>query len=382
LTSYSFFNKKSTFLIGSKFYDAVNTNLQGPGSIGSDANFTMRLDDYPNYPRQSDSKFPNLNVSLFGENIIYVNDKLSITPGFRFEYINTQRDEIIKDIVTDAAGNIINENLRDEEQINKRNFILLGVGASYKFNNSLEYYANITQNYRSVTFSDISTANPAFEISKDITDEKGFSIDAGLRGNYRNYLSYDANIFGLFYNDRINIYTRADGKAERDNIGDARILGIESLIDFNIKKFLTNSSEYVFNYFINTSFISSKYTKSQKNGIVNNEVEFIPNMNIKTGIRFGYKNFLSSIQYSYLSSQFSDATNAKGGSISGVTGEIPAYDILDISASYKYKFLKLETGINNVLDKKYFTRRATGYPGPGIIPSSPRNYYVGLELKL
>ena len=382
LTSYSFFNKKSTFLIGSKFYDAVNTNLQGPGSIGSDANFTMRLDDYPNYPRQSDSKFPNLNVSLFGENIIYVNDKLSITPGFRFEYINTQRDEIIKDIVTDAAGNIINENLRDEEQTNKRNFILLGVGASYKFNNSLEYYANITQNYRSVTFSDISTANPAFEISKDITDEKGFSIDAGLRGNYKNYLSYDANIFGLFYNDRINIYTRADGKAERDNIGDARILGIESLIDFNIKKFLTNSSEYVFNYFINTSFISSKYTKSQKNGIVNNEVEFIPNMNIKTGIRFGYKNFLSSIQYSYLSSQFSDATNAKGGSISGVTGEIPAYDILDISASYKYKFLKLETGINNVLDKKYFTRRATGYPGPGIIPSSPRNYYVGLELKL
>ena len=382
LTSYSFFNKKSTFLIGSKFYDAVNTNLQGPGSIGSDANFTMRLDDYPNYPRQSDSKFPNLNVSLFGENIIYVNDKLSITPGFRFEYINTQRDEIIKDIVTDAAGNIINENLRDEEQTNKRNFILLGVGASYKFNNSLEYYANITQNYRSVTFSDISTANPAFEISKDITDEKGFSIDAGLRGNYKNYLSYDANIFGLFYNDRINIYTRVDGKAERDNIGDARILGIESLIDFNIKKFLTNSSEYVFNYFINTSFISSKYTKSQKNGIVNNEVEFIPNMNIKTGIRFGYKNFLSSIQYSYLSSQFSDATNAKGGSISGVTGEIPAYDILDISASYKYKFLKLETGINNVLDKKYFTRRATGYPGPGIIPSSPRNYYVGLELKL
>lgn len=382
LTSYSFFNKKSTFLIGSKFYDAVNTNLQGPGSNGSDANFTMRLDDYPNYPRQSDSKFPNLNVSLFGENIIYVNDKLSITPGFRFEYINTQRDEIIKDIVTDAAGNIINENLRDEEQTNKRNFILLGVGASYKFNNSLEYYANITQNYRSVTFSDISTANPAFEISKDITDEKGFSIDAGLRGNYKNYLSYDANIFGLFYNDRINIYTRLDGKAERDNIGDARILGIESLIDFNIKKFLTNSSEYVFNYFINTSFISSKYTKSQKNGIVNNEVEFIPNMNIKTGIRFGYKNFLSSIQYSYLSSQFSDATNAKGGSISGVTGEIPAYDILDISASYKYKFLKLETGINNVLDKKYFTRRATGYPGPGIIPSSPRNYYVGLELKL
>ena len=381
LSKYKIFDKKATFLIGSKFYKANNTNRQGPGSEGSDADFEMRLDQYPNYPRQSDSRFPNLNVSLFGENIFYLNEKLSITPGFRLEYINTKRDELIKDIVTDAAGNVINENLRDEEETNERNFILLGVGTSYKFRKSLEFYGNISQNYRSVTFSDISTANPAFEISEDITDEKGYTIDAGLRGNYKNYFSYDANVFGVFYNDRINIYTRADGKAERDNIGDARILGIESLIDFNMKKFFKMNSNYVFNYFINSSFITSEYTSSDINGVVGNEVEFIPNINIKTGIRFGYQNFLSSLQYSYLSSQFSDATNAIGGSISGVTGEIPAYSILDFSTSYTYKFAKIEAGINNLLDTSYFTRRATGYPGPGIIPSAPRNWYAGLELK-
>jgi len=381
LSSYTIFDKKATFLIGSKFYKANNTNMQGPGSNGSDADFEMRLDEYPNYPRQSDSRFPNLNVSLFGENIFYINNKFSITPGFRLEYINTKRDEIIKDIVTDGAGNVINDNLRDEEETNERNFILLGIGTSYKFNKTLELYGNISQNYRSVTFSDISTANPAFEISQDITDEKGFTIDAGFRGNFKNYFSYDANIFGVFYNDRINIYTRADGKAERDNIGDARILGIESLIDFNVKKIVNMNSNYVFNYFINFSFITSEYTKSEKNGVVGNEVEFIPNVNTKTGVRFGYKNFLSSLQYSYLSSQFSDATNAKGGSLSGVTGEIPSYGILDFSTSYTYKFAKLEAGVNNVLNTSYFTRRATGYPGPGIIPSAPRNYYVGLELK-
>jgi Fe(3+) dicitrate transport protein len=382
LKKYKIFNKKATFLIGTKFYKANNTNKQGPGSDGFDADFEMRLNEYPNYPRQSESQFPNLNVSLFGENIFYINDKFSVTPGFRFEYIKTERDEIIKDINTDAAGNVIDENLRDEEESNERNFILMGVGTSYKFNKTLEFYGNISQNYRSVTFSDISTANPAFEISPDITDEKGFTIDAGIRGNYDNFFSYDASVFGLFYNDRINIFTRADGKAERDNIGDARILGLESLVDFNVKKFFTYNPELVFNFFINTSFITSEYTKSQKNGIVGNEVEFIPNINIKTGIRFGYKNFLSSIQYSYLSSQFSDATNATGGSLSGVTGEIPAYDILDLSASYKYKFMKLETGVNNLLDNTYFTRRATGYPGPGIIPSAPRNYYVTLEFKI
>tara|TARA_R110002167_G_scaffold106905_1_gene273840 strand:- start:7964 stop:10393 length:2430 start_codon:yes stop_codon:yes gene_type:complete len=382
LSNYKIFDKKSIFLIGTKFYKANNTNIQGPGSNGFDADFELRLDDYPNYPNQSNSIFPNLNMSLFGENIFYINDDFSITPGFRFEHIKTERDEIIKDIITDAAGNVINENLRDEEETNIRNFILLGIGSSYKLNKSVEFYGNISQNYRSVTFSDISTANPAFEISPNITDENGFTIDAGIRGNYDNFFSYDANFFGLFYNDRINIYTRADGKAERANIGDARILGIESLIDFNLKKLFTNNAEYVLNYFINSSFIISEYTKSQINGVVGNEVEFIPNINLKTGTRFGYKNFLSSLQYSYLSSQFSDATNAIGGSLSGVTGEIPAYGILDFSASYKYKFAKIETGINNLLNENYFTRRATGYPGPGIIPSAPRNYYITLEFKI
>ena len=382
VSKYTFFDKKSTFLIGSKFYKANNTNRQGPGSDGFDADFELRLNEFPNYSRQSDSRFPNLNAALFGENIFYINDKISITPGFRLEYINTKRDEIIKDIITDAAGNVINENRRDEQDTNERTFVLLGLGSSYKLSKSTEFYGNISQNYRSVTFSDISTANPAFAISEDITDEKGFTIDAGIRGNFNNFFSYDANVFGLFYNDRINIYTRADGKAERDNIGDARILGIESLIDFNIKKLFTNNSDYVFNYFINSSFITSEYTKSDINGVVGNEVEFIPNINIKTGVRFGYKNFLASLQYTYLSRQFSDATNAVGGSISGVTGEIPAYDILDFSASYKYKFLKLEAGVNNILDTSYFTRRATGYPGPGIIPSAPRNFYTTLQISI
>lgn len=87
------------------------------------------------------------------------------------------------------------------------------------------------------------------------------------------------------------------------------------------------------------------------------------------------------LQYSYLSSQFSDTTNAIGVSLSGVTSEIPYYCILDFSTSYKYKSAKLEAGVNNLLNTSYFTKRATGYPGSGIIPSAPRNYYIGLELK-
>ncbi len=386
LSEYSLFNKKATFLVGTKFYKANNTAQQGPGSNGSDANFNIQLDDYPNYPNQSEYKYPNLNIALFGENILYLNEKLSITPGFRLEHIKTESDGFFKNINTDAAGNVIlNETIEDAEE-RERSFVLLGLGLGYKPSTDLEVYGNISQNYRSVTFSDISIVNPAFVISPDISDEKGFTADIGFRGNYNNIVSYDIGFFGLFYKDRIGFVQRAfsDGsvKSERNNVGDAVMYGLESLVDFNLNKLFIKNSNYSFNYFINASIIDSKYTKSEQNGIEGNKVEFIPNLNLKTGIRFGYKNILSNIQYTYLSSQFTDASNAVEGNLSGVIGEIPAYNVLDFSLSYSYKKFKLEAGINNVLNKAYFTRRATGYPGPGIIPSAPRNFYTTLQFKL
>ncbi|MGH1386865.1 TonB-dependent receptor domain-containing protein [Kordia sp.] len=385
LSKYEVFGKKSTFLIGSKFYKADNTSAQGPGSTGSDPNFEFQTTDFPNYQNQSAYEYPNLNMAVFGENIFYVNDKLSITPGFRFEHIKTESDGFFKRINLDGAGNVILNETVDNSEVRERSFVLFGLGASYKPSDALEIYGNVSQNYRSVTFTDISIINPAFAISPTIDDEKGMTIDFGLRGNYKNFLSYDIGAFGLFYNDRIGFVQRAfsDGsvKSERGNIGDAVMYGFEGLLDFNLNEVFIKNNDYSFNYFINAAITNSEYTKTDENGVEGNNVEFVPNVNLKTGIRFGYKNFLSNIQYTYISQQFTDASNAVESNLSGVIGEIPAYDILDISFSYTYKNFKLETGINNVLDNEYFTRRATGYPGPGIIPSNNRNFYTTLQIK-
>ncbi|WP_317129703.1 TonB-dependent receptor [Flavobacterium gawalongense] len=60
-------------------------------------------------------------------------------------------------------------------------------------------------------------------------------------------------------------------------------------------------------------------------------------------------------------------------------GQIPSYYVADFSTSYKWKKWKLEAGITNFTNNSYFTRRATGYPGPGIIPSDTRTFYTTLE---
>ena len=35
-------------------------------------------------------------------------------------------------------------------------------------------------------------------------------------------------------------------------------------------------------------------------------------------------------------------------------------------------------GVNNITDKKYATRRAGGYPGPGILPGNGRTIFVSI----
>ena len=386
LSDYKIKGKKSILLIGSKLYKSKTKSIQGPGSDGNDANFNFYFNQFPSYVNQSEYYYPNNNFSFFGENIFYLSEKFSFTPGFRFENLRTQSDGLYKKINLDGAGNVILDQEVKDYRDNKRSLVLFGVGISYKPISYIEIYSNLSQNYRSVTFADISIINPAYSINPNISDEKGFTFDLGLRGNVKRYISYDTNFFSLFYNDRIGFVQRVydDGsiKSERGNVGNAVIYGIESLVDFNLNELFFKNNDINFNYFINFSLIESEYTKSMEIGVEGKKVEFVPSVNIKTGLKYGYKNFSFNTQLSFISDQYTDSSNANEGNLSGVIGVIPSYKILDISSSYKSKKYGIEIGINNVLNNFYFTRRATGYPGPGIIPSPPRNYYITLELKI
>ncbi|MFP8487515.1 TonB-dependent receptor domain-containing protein [Gracilimonas sp. Q87] len=400
LNRYKIADMNSVFLIGSKYYQSNNESIQGPGSASTEADFILADRQFPNYPNQSDFVFPNRNVAVFGENIFYLRDNFSITPGFRFEYINTRSEGSFKRINFDLAGNPIqNETFEDNRKF-QRSFVLLGAGISYLPNTRTELYGNLSQNYRSVTFNDIRIVNPTFQVDPDITDESGFTTDFGIRGRIGESFSYDIGGFGLMYDNRLGevlraeTRTNADGEREetgrvvrfRGNIGQAFMYGMESLVELNVLPTIGKDSRHLkFSLFANTAITQSEYLDSDIPGVEGNNVEFVPFLNLKAGFNFGYKNLLGSLQYTYVSDQFTDASNAEQNPFdnqSGIRGEIPSYDVIDLSASYSWKNLTLESGVNNLLNAWYFTRRATGYPGPGIIPSPPRTFYLTLELKI
>ena len=317
-----------------------------------------------------------------------MDSNVSITPGFRFEHIDTKSDGYYRNIRVNLAQDPIFDTTYYENRSNIRDFILLGSGFSYKPKNNFEIYANISQNYRSVTFSDISIKNPSFRINPKIKDESGQTFDIGIRGKNKGFLRFDINYFALIYNDRIGLISKqveeipgyTTVKTERGNIGNAHIKGIESLLDFNLGNLFSMKNKL--NSYINFAYANSLYVSSETNGVQGNQVEFTPKYNFKSGLNFGNTKHLAGIQFNYISKQFTDASNATESDITGIIGEIPAYYIIDLSFKFQQKISSIYFGVNNITDNSYFTRRAAGYPGPGIIPSQGRNYYLTIEIKL
>jgi Fe(3+) dicitrate transport protein len=380
----------SVLLTGIRYYHGFTHRRQGLGSDRSDADFDfLNPDDLEG----SDFDLPSRNVSWFAENIFNLTNKFSLTPGVRFESIRTETDGYYKNRVEDLAGNILVDEKIEEQRVDQRSFVFFGLGASYKKSEDLELYANFSQNYRAVNFNDIRVTVGSLEVDPDIDDERGYTLELGARGNVENRFSFDITAFHLSYQDRIGTVLRTEPNPMfnnlvdrtyryRTNVADAQIYGIESFVEADLYKLLIDrSSQVKLAVFSNLALINAEYTESEEIGIKGNEVELVPTVNFKTGLTFSKGGFQAIYQFMYVGEQYSDATNAVN-TPTAIEGLIPSYQVMDLSVRYRYRKYTLETGINNLTNEYYFTRRATGYPGPGIIPSDGRSFYVTLGVDL
>ncbi|MBL7683467.1 MAG: TonB-dependent receptor [Flavipsychrobacter sp.] len=383
LHRYTIAGAEQTLLVGVRAYNGYSTNKQGYVNNGTGADFSFRNETTEVL---SDYAFPNTNYAAFAEQIVRITPKWNITPGVRVEHIKTKADGSYHDRVLDLRDSIISDVVTYENRELPRTFVLAGVGSSYKFNADLEAYGNFSQNYRSVTFNDIRVVNPSFEIDPNIQDEKGWSSDLGFRGNVRGKFRFDANVFYLYYGNRIGEYFAVKNNTQvirrRGNVGVAQIYGLESFMELDVLKLWNvNPDKWGTTIYSNLALTEATYTKSPVKNIEGKRVEYVPFINWKAGVQANYRKFKLTYQFSYLSEQYADATNADKGGYSGVNGMVPTYYLMDLSAGYSWKWLTLEGTVNNLADVPYFTRRATGYPGPGIIPGDGRGFYITAGVK-
>jgi Fe(3+) dicitrate transport protein len=385
LHEYNLFGRKNTLLFGTRLYKGLTRARQGNGNDGSGPEF-----DYlnPNELENSDYLFENKNLSLFAENIFRISDKFSVTPGIRFESISTSAEGYFMQQVFDGAGNLVVQNKTEESMGRVRKFVIGGVGLNYKLNAKNSIYLNFTQNYRAINFSDIRIVNPNFRVDPNIKDESGYTADIGFKSNKSRYFNFEATLFLVKYNDKIGQVLRADQPPLfldyrfRGNISDARNIGLEFFGELNmIQLFKEEYPNLEWTFFVNSALVDARYINTEDNSIKNKKVEMVPPFMLRSGTQFRFKHIRATFQFSHIAQHYTDATNAVLTS-TAVEGLIPSYQVADLSVAYRYKRMGVEGTINNIFNQYYFTRRAEGYPGPGIIPSDGRAFYVTLSVTI
>ncbi len=380
LHRYTVANKISSAVLGIRYFHGNTQRKQGSGYAGEDANFK-----FPNnyLVDEFEYRFPSTNVAMFLENVFWLSDKWTVTPGVRMEYISSNSTGYAVEPVT---GEIVYG-----EQHKKRHFPLFGIGVNRIVTNGSEFYFNISQNYSPVNFSDIIVRTPNFQVDPNLKDVTGFNADLGFRGNFKNWLIFDASLYYMDYNNRIGIIRKAsdDGLEViryRTNIGRSRSLGTEIFGEINVTE-LTGMKSTVgtVSVFGSLGITDASYVSAinplLNTLIVGHQVEYAPKYVVRTGLTYKIQQFSMTMQYAYTSQQFTDAYNSSH-TADGLVGEIPAYQLVDFSANYQMGKFQISASINNLLNERYFTRRALGFPGPGIIPNDARTGTLSVAFKL
>jgi Fe(3+) dicitrate transport protein len=378
LHEYPLFDTTAALVVGVRAYRGLTFQRQGDGTEGEGPDFFYQN---PEALEVLDYRFPSQNYAFFAEHIFPLTPKLSLTPGLRVEHIRTYAEGYFQTRSFDMAGNLVGAERFEEDNQRVRSLALLGVGLSYQASRQVEVYANFSQNYRAVTFSDLRIANPNFRVDPDIQDERGYNADLGLRGSLAGLFYFDASLYYLRYNDRIGLLLRADQPPLfldyrfRTNVADSRTYGLEFVGELDLWRLaLGRDQRPSLSLFVNAALNDARYLASDDPAIDGRQVELVPPLTLRTGLTYTYEGFRATAQISYLDRQYTDATNAAFSS-TAVNGLIPAYYVADLSLSYRWRFLILEAGCNNLTDNRYFTRRAEAYPGPGIIPAEGRSVY-------
>lgn len=370
---YPLFKSLSTLAGGIQLMNNnMNRQQLGKGTTGTD--FDLSLAE-PGFAR--DLRFKTKNIAFFLENNFRITNSLSVNPGFRMEMGESE-----------MYGTTTYYDERDLPNTIKHKFPLFGASAQYAIKQNVNLYGGWSQAYRPVLFKDIIPGNIYETVNKDLEDAYGYNAEVGFRGTIKGF-RWDITYYELLYKNRMGTQATQNETGtfilNRTNIGDSKTKGVEAFLQYTtaIGKHLNVTM------FTSTAFLDAKYNnamiRSGNNNvdISGNKVESTPEIITRNGLTL--KSYFASITllYSYTAESFGDPLNTVEPSATGAVGLVPSYSLFDINSTFTISpNVKVRFNINNVADKKYFTKRPTMYPGSGVWPSDGRSINLSVGIKV
>ncbi len=349
LKDYSAFGDEHTFSAGYLNYNTLSPLVQETGER-PDANqgTTTRRTDRGTH---TNSYFME-NRFCFG--------KLIVTPGVRLENIRQVIDE------RKSPGTLRKKDTTD-------NVPLLGLGIAYHTTDETQLYANVSEAYKPLTWTDAIPMAVNETVASDIESAKTLNSEFGYRGQI-DELNWDVSAFFIRYENKI-----AKVGTVYQNSGAGTHKGIDAATELKLSNIIDQLRPFGdFNLYANISILDARYTRGS---LKDKTPQYAPKSMTRIGLIYNKENKIKvALMGVLVSRHFADDNNGNGtaGTHNPNDFEIPAYTVIDLTADFNLKDnWILSTGINNLLDKEYYSRVRSD----GVVWALNRNFYAGLTYK-
>lgn len=300
------------------------------------------------------------NATAFATHALYklTIDKLTLTPGIRYENIKFARKDYGKDDLSRTGPPATRKN--------KVDVLIPGIGANYTFSSNFSLFGGVHKGFAP------PGNTPDEDPEKSINTELGtrFSI-SGIRGEITGFYNNYSNMLGSDL-----AASGGGGTLEQFNAGKVSVKGVEVLLQYNplsgISRFkLPVSLAYTFT---DTDFRNAFDSNVWGNVNKGDEIPYISRHQLNARASLEHEKFSVA-----LNGRYNGAFRTQAG-----TGSIPFnekvsdYFILDMAARYHLnRYLSLTGNINNLLDREYVVARTPS----GLRPGLPFAAYGGVALR-
>lgn len=310
----------------------------------------------------------------------YIDDKIdignwTITPGVRFEHINTDWHERP---VLGTNGVRVQEKNRSVTS----NEPLPALSVMYHLSDAWKLFANYETSFGSLQYFQLGQGGIGDSTANGLEAEKAKTYEIGTRYNDGTW-GGELTAFYIDFDDELQYISNDVGWT---NLGATKHQGIEASVHYD----LSGLDSRLDGLSANAGFTYTRATyEGDIPGFKGRDLPFYSRQVVNAGLRYQVDRWTWNLDAFAQSKQRAPGTgmNADGSftgnyittpSADGQYGDIPGYVTWSARGGYDFgkelSNLKLGAGVKNIFDKQYYTRSSDN--NSGIYLGEPRTFYV------
>lgn len=347
--TYGLFGQEHKVRIGMRYHVERLTDITGIGTAGSKISRTTNNAD-----------LEAIAYSAYVENEIRLTDRLTMTPGFRWEQVNQSRETL------NAIPPAVVPNIRGSATTQG---LIYGTGVKYELPGDTMLFGHVHTTFRPPTFA--NAIDPTSGADRDLEAERGLSSDVGVRTKVVPGISAEAALFRIDFSNQI-----VQEGSKLVNAGKTLHEGVETSLLFEWGEIVKPLEGFVSR--ANVTLLRPKSLSGITDG---KDLPLAPRMIFYGSVGYFHRSGASiELDATYVARQFSDLNNTTPENTLGTIGVIPSYTLCNLRLNYAPPDARwaVFAGIRNLFDEAFIAQRQTA-SFVGIQPGEIRNFYGGVS---